>query len=102
MFRLDTLSHSHDHARMARTARGDQLLRRIDADGHVSVGALARDLGVTQSTIRRDLARLARDGRIVRTYGGAEVRGPVGMASVTDLRAAAKRRDRRGRSGPGP
>ena len=37
----------------------------------VSVGGLARDLGVTPSTIRRDLARLARDGRIVRTYGGA-------------------------------
>ena len=84
-------AQSHDHARMARTARGDQLLRRIDADGHVSVGALARDLGVTQSTIRRDLARLARDGRIVRTYGGAEVRGPAGMPQSGDPRSAAKR-----------
>ena len=32
---------------------------------------LAVDLDVTPSTIRRDLQRLARDGRLVRTYGGA-------------------------------
>jgi DeoR/GlpR family transcriptional regulator of sugar metabolism len=75
---------------MARTVRGDQLLRRIDADGHVSVRTLARELGVTQSTIRRDLARLARDGRIVRTYGGAEVRGTT-PAPSGDARSAAKR-----------
>lgn len=75
---------------MARTSRGDQLLRRIDADGRISVGSLARELGVTQSTIRRDLARLAQEGRIVRTYGGAEARGPSG-SGLGDSRSAAKR-----------
>ena len=74
---------------MSRTTRGDVLLDRIGSDGRVSVGGLARDLGVTPSTIRRDLARLARDGRIVRTYGGAELRGPS-LPGVGDPRSAAK------------
>ena len=47
------------------------LLERLRDDGQASVRALARDLGVTQSTIRRDLGRLARSGRLIRTYGGA-------------------------------
>jgi DeoR/GlpR family transcriptional regulator of sugar metabolism len=47
------------------------LLERLRDDGQASVGALARDLGVTPSTIRRDLGRLARSGRVIRTYGGA-------------------------------
>lgn len=75
--------------RMSRTSRGDLLLDRIGSDGRVSVGGLARDLGVTPSTIRRDLARLARDGRIVRTFGGAERRGPS-LPDARDPRWAAK------------
>lgn len=84
---------------MSRTSRGDALLDRIGSDGRVSVDGLARDLGVTPSTIRRDLARLARDGRIVRTYGGAERRGsslpdardPVSVAKASIAEAAAAR-----------
>ena len=59
--------------RMLSTARRAQLLARLDEDGRASVGALARDLGVTPSTVRRDLARLAADGALIRTYGGAAV-----------------------------
>ena len=47
------------------------LLERLRDDGQASVRALASDLGVTQSTIRRDLGRLARSGQLIRTYGGA-------------------------------
>jgi DeoR/GlpR family transcriptional regulator of sugar metabolism len=43
----------------------------LRADGRVSVVELADGLGVTPSTIRRDLGQLAREGRLVRTYGGA-------------------------------
>ncbi len=75
---------------MSRTSRGDALLTRIGSDGRASVGTLARDLGVTPSTIRRDLARLARDGRIVRTYGGAALGGPA-LPPVGAPRLAAKR-----------
>ena len=38
---------------------------------------LAARVGVSPSTVRRDLARLERDGRIARTYGGALVREEV-------------------------
>jgi DeoR/GlpR family transcriptional regulator of sugar metabolism len=75
---------------MSRTSRRDALLTRIGSDGRASVGTLARDLGVTPSTIRRDLARLARDGRILRTYGGAALGGPQ-LPGAGDPGLAAKR-----------
>lgn len=39
--------------------------------GAVSVEALARRFGVSDMTIRRDLAQLTRSGRLSRTHGGA-------------------------------
>lgn len=74
---------------MSRKTRGDLLLNRIGSDGRASVRTLAHDLGVTPSTIRRDLARLATDGRIVRTYGGAAVQAPSRPAAA-DPRLDAK------------
>ena len=62
---------------MPRTDRRFQLMRRLREDGRASVATLARDLGVTESTIRRDLAHLATDGDLVRTYGGAALASPV-------------------------
>ena len=56
---------------MRETERRVRLVEQLRTDGRASVAALADDLGVTPSTIRRDLQRLARDGRLVRTYGGA-------------------------------
>ena len=66
------------------------LVLRLREDGQVSVPDLARDLGVTQSTIRRDLARLALDGSVVRTYGGAAMPGAA-MPRRDDATAEAKR-----------
>jgi DeoR/GlpR family transcriptional regulator of sugar metabolism len=43
----------------------------VAARGSVAVEDLAESLGVTQSTIRRDLALLTEQGRLARTYGGA-------------------------------
>lgn len=74
---------------MSRKTRGDLLLDRIGSDGRASVTMLARDLGVTPSTIRRDLARLARDGRIVRTYGGAAMQWPS-LPGTADRQLGAK------------
>jgi len=54
------------------------------------VPTLARDLGVTESTIRRDLATLALDGTVLRTYGGAALPGAHATRSG-DASAAAKR-----------
>lgn len=75
---------------MSPTSRGNLLLSRIGADGSASVEVLAHDLGVTPSTIRRDLARLARDGRIVRTYGGAAIQSQS-FPAATETRVAPKK-----------
>lgn len=56
---------------MREIERRARLVEHLRADGRVSVAELAGGLGVTPSTIRRDLQRLAREGRLVRTYGGA-------------------------------
>lgn len=54
--------------------RGAERRHRIQtvvADGEVSVEDLADELSVTPSTIRRDLTRLAAEGKVTRTLGGA-------------------------------
>ena len=51
--------------------RRARLVEQLREDGRAGVPQLATALGVTPSTIRRDLDRLAREGRVVRTYGGA-------------------------------
>jgi DeoR/GlpR family transcriptional regulator of sugar metabolism len=72
--------------------RRAQLVARLREDGHASVEVLARDLGVTPSTIRRDLRRLASHGALVRTYGGAAVStATAGRPAALDPRLAAKR-----------
>lgn len=43
----------------------------LQSQGGCSVEALARECGVSDMTIRRDLAALARHGKILRTHGGA-------------------------------
>lgn len=64
---------SEASSRRATRARHDALVVLL-ADGVNSVEALAARVGVSPSTVRRDLARLQREGRIARTYGGALVR----------------------------
>lgn len=71
---------------MRQIERHDILMGRLRSLGTASVQTLAHDLGVTPSTIRRDLGELAERGEIVRTYGGAAlVRHPMGPTDVTDL-----------------
>jgi DeoR family transcriptional regulator, aga operon transcriptional repressor len=51
-----------------------KVLERLAADQAVEVSSLAREFGVSEMTIRRDLRRLDRDGFVRRTYGGATTR----------------------------
>jgi DeoR/GlpR family transcriptional regulator of sugar metabolism len=51
--------------------RQDEIARSIDADGRVRVSQLASRYGVSTVTIRKDLAVLEAEGRLVRTHGGA-------------------------------
>jgi DeoR/GlpR family transcriptional regulator of sugar metabolism len=52
------------------------ILEQLNADGRVLAAELARDLGVTEDTIRRDLRDLAAAGLCQKVYGGA-VRMPA-------------------------
>lgn len=51
--------------------RHREILRRLEAFGAARVTDLARDLEVTEETIRRDLERLDREGLLLRIHGGA-------------------------------
>lgn len=51
--------------------RQSQILKALDLSGAVQVMRLASDLEVTDETIRRDLTKLAEEGLLVRTHGGA-------------------------------
>jgi DeoR/GlpR family transcriptional regulator of sugar metabolism len=51
--------------------RRREILERVAADQAIHVPELARELGVSEMTIRRDIRRLERDGFVRQTYGGA-------------------------------
>jgi DeoR/GlpR family transcriptional regulator of sugar metabolism len=51
--------------------RRDQIVEMAATNGLASVEELSTRLGVTPSTIRRDLAVLTAQGKLARTYGGA-------------------------------
>lgn len=55
--------------------RRRQILRMLDLDGAVRVTSLARSFGVSEVTIRSDLATLDRQGRLTRVHGGGLKRG---------------------------
>jgi DeoR/GlpR family transcriptional regulator of sugar metabolism len=84
-------TRSHD-ARMREAERRLRLVERLRSEGRSSIVELADDLGVTPSTVRRDLQRLAREGRVIRTYGGATLGEPaMRAATVADPALHAKR-----------
>lgn len=66
--------------------RRASILERIRRDGGASVAELARDYGVSQITVHRDLERLGRDGLIERVHGGARLpgSGPRALRVATD------------------
>lgn len=51
--------------------RRSEILRLVTLSGLANVDELSELLGVTASTIRRDLALLTTQGKLARTYGGA-------------------------------
>ncbi len=51
--------------------RHHEILHTLERQGAVRVGELAGRMGVTEETIRRDLAGLEREGRLRRIHGGA-------------------------------
>lgn len=80
-----------------RSTRGEEILRILRSDGGASISTLAHLLGMSPSTIRRDLASLARSKRVLRTYGGAAIAdaarvraaGPIDAETKSVIGAAA-------------
>jgi DeoR family transcriptional regulator of aga operon len=60
---------------MRQSVRLDAILERISEQGSVAVTGLARDLGVSSATIRRDLELLESQRLLSRTHGGAVSHG---------------------------
>src|SRR6218665_60014 len=65
---IDTMRPSERHA---------AILEIVDEHRHVSVDFLAQRFGASRETIRRDLTRLARDGRLRKYHGGATGAGAL-------------------------
>jgi DeoR/GlpR family transcriptional regulator of sugar metabolism len=59
------------------TERRDLLLSRLRADGKLIARDLARELGISEDSIRRDLRDLAAAGLCQRVYGGAVPASPA-------------------------
>lgn len=77
---------------LASEARFRWLHERLAADGAVTIGAAADALGVSEMTIRRDLAELEARGTARRVRGGARAVGPQTFAERCHLAPRAKSR----------
>ncbi len=71
-------------------ARRESLSRLLERHRYLSVPELARQLGVSEPTARRDLAALANQERITRTHGGAMLEMEVTFASLGDRARVAR------------
>ncbi|MFZ8940652.1 MAG: DeoR/GlpR family DNA-binding transcription regulator [Gemmobacter sp.] len=60
--------------------RHGDILKLLESEGSSSVGAIARALGVSAETIRRDLRPLADAGSVVRMHGAVGLAGMFGEA----------------------
>ncbi len=56
--------------------RLDAIRHQLQREGKVIAATLAKDFGVSEDTIRRDLRDLAKDGICRKVYGGAVVNAP--------------------------
>lgn len=71
--------------RVLAVRRHDEILKRASVAGVVVVRELARQLGVSRETIRRDLKHLARRGRLELVHGGAARHGALEPALAERL-----------------
>src|SRR4051812_5434298 len=80
---------------MIAEARRRQLLGLISRQGFASLEELVESLGVSESTVRRDLEALDQAGAIKRTHGGAVWTGDLAPMPALEDRvtsAAAEKR----------
>ena len=65
--------------------RLERIAALVDERGTVSSSELMETLGASDSTVRRDLTRLAQEGRIVKVHGGARAVGAASRLSVVSM-----------------
>jgi DeoR/GlpR family transcriptional regulator of sugar metabolism len=75
--------------------RRHRLLERVAEEQSVHVAEFAREFGVSEMTIRRDVARLERDGFIKQTYGGATAHLTRSLELAFNARALQHSREKR-------
>ena len=83
---------------MLAAERRDRLLDRLRADGRVVAKDLARELGVSEDSVRRDLRELAAAGLCLRVYGGALPVSPAVADYATRRGVAVDSKERVGRA----
>ena len=69
---------------MRPTARQELIVDYLAKQGRMTVDGLAASLSTSRETIRRDLAALARGGRIRKYHGGAAPMSPADSGQVTE------------------
>lgn len=74
--------------------RQSEIVRRLRTEGTVAVPDLAHALGVTSSTIRRDLAHLDGQGSVHRVHGGAALRDDADLELPFSVVATADANDK--------
>jgi len=68
--------------------RKQLILQILDKNGDADIHQLAIELGTSEITVRRDLNRMADDGMLYRTHGGASKIDPLMGAKTFDNKAA--------------
>jgi len=71
------------------------ILERVADEQSIHVGDLARELGVSEMTIRRDIRLLERDGFLRQTYGGATAHLTRSLDVAFNARALQHPREKR-------
>jgi len=71
------------------------ILERVADEQSIAVGDLARELGVSEMTIRRDIRLLERDGFLRQTYGGATAHLTRSLDVAFNARALQHPREKR-------
>lgn len=66
-----TASKTSERPKFLAQVRQAAIVSEITRTGSVTVSELAQQLAVSEMTVRRDLVELEKDGRLIRTHGGA-------------------------------
>jgi DeoR family lactose phosphotransferase system repressor len=81
-----TVQYKQGGDEMFKGERREAICHLIDEMNTVTTGEIAEKLSVSEMTVRRDLAELSDDGRVVRVHGGARsIAGVRGTAIPREL-----------------